>query len=89
MKTKTILFGCLSGMLLFAAACSDSDLYSRDETSPTVGIDDTSLTFDGKAEEAKILIKTNIWWKAHVEYDGHQKGSATSRSRSRRNVTTT
>lgn len=73
MKTKTILFGCLSGMLLFAAACSDSDLYSRDETSPTVGIDDTSLTFDGKAEEAKILIKTNIWWKAHVEYDGGEE----------------
>ena len=25
---------------------------------------------DGKTESARISIASNIWWKAHVEYDG-------------------
>ncbi|MFR1289874.1 MAG: BACON domain-containing protein [Alistipes finegoldii] len=37
---------------------------------PAVGIDDESLTLDGKTESARISIASNIWWKAHVEYDG-------------------
>ena len=63
----------LSLALMLAPACVEEDLYSSEETAPTVGINDKSLTFDGKTENAKILIESNIWWKAHIEYDGGAK----------------
>ena len=66
---KTIISSIgISFALLLAAACTQEDLYSSEDTTPTVGINDKYLTFDGKTEKAKILIESNIWWKAHIEY---------------------
>lgn len=67
---KTVILSSMLAALLIAGACSDSDIYSSENTRPAVGIDDKSLTLDGKAESARISIASNIWWKAHVEYDG-------------------
>lgn len=72
MKKTVILYSALAA-LLTAGACSDSDLYSSETTRPAVGIDDRSLTLDGKTESARISIASNIWWKAHVEYDGGEE----------------
>lgn len=72
MKKTVILYSALAA-LLTAGACSDSDLYSSETTRPAVGIDDRSLTLDGKAESARISIASNIWWKARVEYDGGEE----------------
>lgn len=71
---RTIFSGLLSAALLLSAAgCTDCDIYSGDETSPAVGIDDSELVLDGKAESGRISIRSNIWWKAHVEYDGGEQ----------------
>lgn len=72
MKKTVILYSALAA-LLTAGACSDSDLYSSETTRPAVGIDDRSLTLDGKTESARISIASNIWWKARVEYDGGEE----------------
>lgn len=72
MKKTVIIYSALAA-LLTAGACSDSDLYSSETTRPAVGIDDRSLTLDGKAESARISIASNIWWKARVEYDGGEE----------------
>ncbi len=69
---KTIFFTLLAVLLLSGTGCSDSDLYSSEENSPTVGIDDTELILDGKAESGRIFIRSNIWWKARLEYDGSE-----------------
>ncbi len=66
---KTVFLGMLSVLLLAAVGCTDSDLYSGDENSPAVGIDDNELLLDGKAESGRISIRSNIWWKARLEYD--------------------
>lgn len=70
---RTIFSGLLSVLLLSAVGCTDCDIYSGDETSPAVGIDDSELVLDGKAESGRISIRSNIWWKAHVEYDGGEQ----------------
>lgn len=67
---KTVILSSMLAALLIAGACSDTDIYSSETTRPAVGIDDKSLTLDGKTESARISIASNIWWKAHVEYDG-------------------
>ena len=67
---KTVILSSMLAALLIAGACSDTDIYSSETTRPAVGIDDESLTLDGKTESARISIASNIWWKAHVEYDG-------------------
>lgn len=72
MKKTVIIYSALAA-LLTAGACSDNDLYSSETTRPAVGIDDRSLTLDGKAESARISIASNIWWKARVEYDGGEE----------------
>lgn len=59
-------------LLIAGGACSDSDRYSDRTTVACVGIDDRSLTLDGKTEKARIAICANFWWKARVEYDGDE-----------------
>ena len=70
---KTIFFSLLALLLFAGTGCTESDLYSSEENSPTVGIDDTELILDGKAESGHISIRTNIWWKARLEYDGGEE----------------
>ncbi len=70
---KTIFFTLFAVLLLSGTGCTDSDLYSSEENSPTAGIDDTELVLDGKAESGRISIRSNIWWKARLEYDGGEE----------------
>lgn len=70
---RTVFLGSLFILLLAAAGCTDCDLYSDGETSPAVGIDDNELVLDGKAESGRISMRSNIWWKAHLEYDGGEE----------------
>lgn len=69
---KTVVFYAALAALLAAGACSDSDIYSSENTRPAIGIDEQGLTLDGKTESARISIASNIWWKAHIEYDGEE-----------------
>ena len=59
---KTVILSSMLAALLIAGACSDTDIYSSETTRPAVGIDDKSLTLDGKTESARISIASNIWW---------------------------
>ncbi len=70
---RTIFLCLLAAALLSGGGCTDSDLYSGDENTPTVGIDDNSLVLDGKAESGRISIRSNFWWKARLEYDGGEE----------------
>ena len=70
---KTIFSSLLAAWLFAAAGCTETDLYSNEVLSPAVGIDDTELVLDGKAESGRIFIQSNLWWKAHLEYDGAEE----------------
>ena len=75
---RTIFLSLLTAVMFAAAACTEADIYSSDEVEPAVGIDDTELVLDGKTESGRIYIQSNIWWKAHLEYDGAEEWLAIS-----------
>lgn len=66
---KPILWSAVFAAALVTGACSNTDLYSNGSTVSKVSLDDKSLTLDGKTENAQIVIESNLWWKAHMEYD--------------------
>lgn len=66
MRNKLIL---AASVLLVTVACTkELDYYNAESTVPEVGVNDAELVLDGKAESAKIFIKSNMWWKATVVY---------------------
>lgn len=54
---------------ILCACQKEFDYYNSATTEPVATIDEDQLVIDGKSESAKISIASNMWWKAHVEYE--------------------
>lgn len=74
MKHKYLLL-LLAVVLPLSCFCTrEDDFYSTSTTEPFAGIDDSELLIEGKTESARILLNTNMWWKASVEYSADDTG---------------
>lgn len=65
---KILLTALTLAIALSGCQSDDTDLYSSSTETPSVGINDSELLFEGKTEDALISIKANFWWKATVVY---------------------
>ncbi|MGN1232149.1 MAG: BACON domain-containing protein [Candidatus Cryptobacteroides sp.] len=63
------LLPVLAVILPMVCFCTkEEDWYNSSVTEPYAGIEDSELLLEGKTESAKIVINTNMWWNATVEY---------------------
>lgn len=68
MKHSILIF-IIAAIPLLLVSCQEKDWYNAEEETVSATISDDQLMLEGKSEQTTIFMESNIWWKAHVEYE--------------------